>query len=81
MTALRDAPAHRSPNGGWPEAALAGALGVRLGGDVTYDGIITTRPLLGAGARLPDVHDLAAGRQLIARAGKLVAAGIVLSAR
>ncbi len=38
-SAWRDAPAHRSPNGGWPEAALAGALGVRLGGDVSYDGI------------------------------------------
>jgi adenosylcobinamide-phosphate synthase len=80
-TALRDAPAHRSPNGGWPEAALAGALRVRLGGDVAYDGIVTQRPLLGAAFRVPVAADLAAGRQLIVRAALLAAAVAVVSAR
>lgn len=80
-TALRDAPAHRSPNGGWPEAALAGALGVRLGGAVSYDGIVTSRPVLGAEFRSPVVADLAAGRALIIRAALLVSLAVVVSAR
>lgn len=54
----RDAPAHASPNGGWPEAAMAGALGRRLGGAVTYDGEPAQRAILGDGPR-PDARDLA----------------------
>lgn len=53
----RDAPAHASPNGGWPEAAMAGALGRRLGGTVTYDGEPAHRAVLGDGP-LPDAADL-----------------------
>jgi adenosylcobinamide-phosphate synthase len=33
---LRDAKRHRSPNAGWPEAAMAGALGLKLAGPRTY---------------------------------------------
>jgi len=36
--ARRDAPQHRSPNAGWPEAAMAGVLGVALSGPRTYHG-------------------------------------------
>lgn len=46
---LNDAPKHASPNAGWPEAAMAGALGVRLGGTVHYDGIPCERPRFGDG--------------------------------
>ena len=35
---LRDAPKHRSPNAGWPEAAMAAALGLRLAGPRVYAG-------------------------------------------
>jgi adenosylcobinamide-phosphate synthase len=35
----RDARLHRSPNAGWPEAAMAGALGLRLAGPRVYDGV------------------------------------------
>lgn len=43
----RDAPAHPSPNSGWPEAAMAGALGVRLGGLNYYGGRAQRRAYMG----------------------------------
>ena len=56
----RDAGAHASPNAGWPEAAMAGALRVRLGGPVRYDGVMTDRPVFGDWAP-PSAHDLKRG--------------------
>jgi len=53
---------HPSPNAGWPEAALAHVLGVRLGGPVSRRGHTEIRPWLGPpGSREPDVFALAAG--------------------
>jgi adenosylcobinamide-phosphate synthase len=43
----RDGRKHPSPNAGISEAAMAGALGVRLGGRNTYDGVENIRPYLG----------------------------------
>jgi adenosylcobinamide-phosphate synthase len=48
-TALRDARKHDSPNAGWPEAAFAGALGLRLGGPRSYEGIEHELPTFGDG--------------------------------
>jgi len=45
--ARRDASNQASPNSGWPEAAFAGALGVRLGGPLTYDGVRVDRAFMG----------------------------------
>lgn len=45
----RDAGHHLSPNAGWPESAMAGALGVTLGGGAFYDGEWITRQTLGDG--------------------------------
>jgi adenosylcobinamide-phosphate synthase len=56
-TMLRDARHHASPNGGWPEAAMAGVLGRRLGGPVRYDGEPAHRAWLGDGPA-PDAADL-----------------------
>jgi adenosylcobinamide-phosphate synthase len=44
---LRDGGQHPSPNSGHPEAAMAGALGVQLGGTNRYDGFFIERPCLG----------------------------------
>ncbi|WP_419815712.1 adenosylcobinamide-phosphate synthase CbiB [Glacieibacterium sp.] len=57
-TMLRDARHHASPNGGWPEAAMAGALGRQLGGPVSYDGEPAWRAPMGRGPG-PDAGDLA----------------------
>lgn len=43
----RDAGKHLSPNSGWPEAAMAGALGVQLGGVNEYRGLLEERAMLG----------------------------------
>lgn len=48
-SALRDAPRHLSPNAGWPEAAMAGALGVSLGGPRIYAGTLIQGTKLGDG--------------------------------
>jgi adenosylcobinamide-phosphate synthase len=44
-----DAPRHRSPNAGYPEAAMAGALGLSLGGPRTYDGERIEDAAMGSG--------------------------------
>jgi adenosylcobinamide-phosphate synthase len=48
-TTLSDASKHDSPNAGWPEAAMAGALGFALGGPRAYDGEMHDLPTLGTG--------------------------------
>ena len=51
----RDHGCHASPNGGWPEAAMAGALDIRLAGPVSYDGIVQDKPWIGQGTS-PDAR-------------------------
>ncbi|MEZ5870799.1 MAG: adenosylcobinamide-phosphate synthase CbiB [Nitratireductor sp.] len=51
-TALRDAGIHRSPNAGWPEAAMAGALGLALGGPRSYPGETVQESHINANGRL-----------------------------
>ena len=49
--ALRDAGLHRSPNSGWPEAAMAGALGIGLAGPRIYGGARVDEPMMNASGR------------------------------
>ena len=54
---LRDGNKHPSPNSGYPEAAMAGALGIRLGGPCTYGGQPSLKPSIGeAISRLDKKH-------------------------
>lgn len=46
---LRDARRHRSPNAGWPEAAIAGALGYKLAGPRVYEGALVEDAYMGTG--------------------------------
>lgn len=64
-TVLNNAPLHRSPNAGWPETAMAGALGIVLSGPRTYNGKITHEPYLNPTGRLKLTHlDLEAASKL-----------------
>ena len=47
----RDAPLHKSPSAGWPEAATAASLGIALAGPRVYDGVLTDDPYMNAGGR------------------------------
>ena len=77
-TMRRDAPHHRSPNAGWPEGAMAAALGVRLSGPRIYADRVAQEPWLNRDAPDPGAADLTRAlghyrRALIVAAGALLA--------
>lgn len=59
----RDHGRHASPNAGWPEAAMAGALGVRLAGPIRYDGVLHDKPWIGDGGET-DAASIHAGLRI-----------------
>jgi len=61
-TVRRDAAGHRSPNAGYPEAAMAGALDLSLAGPRVYGGVRVEDALVGDGRREADTKDI--GRAL-----------------
>jgi adenosylcobinamide-phosphate synthase len=69
---LRDAPRHRSPNAGYPEAAMAGALGLVLAGPRVYDGAEIEDAFMGRGRRDATVADIRAALALYRRADALL---------
>ncbi len=62
-----DAGHHRSPNAGWPEAALAGALGIRLSGPRVYDGEVTIEPWVNPAGHDPSAGEMQQGLRLYVR--------------
>ncbi|MDO5614383.1 MAG: adenosylcobinamide-phosphate synthase CbiB [Paracoccus sp. (in: a-proteobacteria)] len=78
--ARADAARHRSPNAGWPESAMAGALNVRLSGPRVYADRIAVEPWLNAPAPDPDAHDLWRGLRLYRRAMAGLAIMLILIA-
>ncbi|MHA4817903.1 cobalamin biosynthesis protein [Streptomyces aculeolatus] len=62
-----DGPRHPSPNAGPVEAAFAGALGLRLGGELSYGGRIEHRAVLNPAGRPPDVRDIERAVRLSSR--------------
>jgi adenosylcobinamide-phosphate synthase len=63
-----DASKHRSINAGWPEAAMAGSLSVRLCGPRYYDGARADEPWLNESAREPIASDIGLALELYMRA-------------
>jgi adenosylcobinamide-phosphate synthase len=77
----RDAAKHASPNAGYPEAAMAGALGLGLGGPHVYAGKEADGAWLGDGRREAKATDIQAALDLYGRAdGLLIALVFVLAA-
>ncbi|WP_458085473.1 cobalamin biosynthesis protein [Streptomyces malaysiensis] len=71
---------HPSPNAGPVEASFAGALGVRLGGTLTYGGRVEHRPVLNPGGRPVAAADIERAIRLSRRVGVL-ALGVSVAAR
>ncbi len=77
---LRDGGSQPSPNSGWPEAAFAGALGVRLGGLNFYNGSPSRKPYLGGVGRPLDVSVFSDTRKLL-YASSFLMMGLVIGWR
>jgi adenosylcobinamide-phosphate synthase len=68
----RDASRHRSPNAGYPEAAIAGALDLALAGPRTYVGIEIDDTIMGHGRRDATAADIRAALALFRRADAML---------
>ena len=75
----RDAGRHRSPNAGWPEAAMAGALGLRLAGPRVYGAVTVADGWMGDGRAEADASDIRRALRLYRRACLLMV-GLVAAA-
>ncbi|MBK9306511.1 MAG: cobalamin biosynthesis protein CobD [Nitrospira sp.] len=76
----RDGSKHPSPNSGRPEAAMAGSLGIQLGGVNLYQGVPDDRPLLGRNGRPPIPSDIRAASRImigVCAFGVTLAAGLM----
>ena len=75
---LRDAPKHRSPNAGWPEAAMAGALGFALAGPRRYGNQVVQDAWIGEGRAELTADDIHTTLALYLRAGAVLATLVLL---
>ena len=75
--AIRDGSKHPSPNSGFPEAAMAGALGVRLGGTSFYSGKINVKLFIGDNLRELELSDITQSHKIMFSASLLALAAII----
>ena len=71
---VRDAPKHRSPNAGYPEAAMAGGLGLALAGPRVYGGVVVDDAMMGQGRRDASAADIRRALALYRRADAILLA-------
>jgi adenosylcobinamide-phosphate synthase len=76
---LRDGRKHRSPNAGWPESAMAGALGLALAGPRRYPEGLVADPWLGDGTARAATSDVTRALRLY-RLACLIGGGLLLGA-
>jgi adenosylcobinamide-phosphate synthase len=62
---LRDGGKHLSPNAGIPEAAMAGALGLQLGGSSDYDGFLVNKPFIGDSVKKIETDDISRSHRVM----------------
>lgn len=73
----RDAPKHRSPNAGWPESAMAGALDLKLNGPKTYSGTLVADAYMGDGRREVTADDIRRALGLAGTAWTIMLVGLL----
>jgi adenosylcobinamide-phosphate synthase len=78
-TCLASASMHQSPNAGYPESTMAGALGIRLGGDAFYRGEVEHHALIGIDEREPIATDIASARAMMRVATAVAFCGFALA--
>jgi len=71
LTALKEGRSHKSPNAGYPEAAFAGALAIKLGGPNYYHGQLVEKPFIGTGFARPGIDKIAMACDLMLMASFL----------
>jgi adenosylcobinamide-phosphate synthase len=76
----RDASHHRSPNAGYPEAAMAGALGIAIAGPRAYEGVVVDDAWMGNGRIAVTAADIRAALSLYRRADTILIAIVALVA-
>ena len=76
----RDASRHRSPNAGYPEAAMAGALGTAIAGPRAYEGVVLDDAWMGNGRGAVTASDIRAALSLYRRADTILIAIVALVA-
>src|SRR5580698_9282051 len=76
----RDAASHRSPNAGWPEAAMAGALALKLAGPRVYGETLVDDAFMGEGRRTADAADIRRALRIYRRACAIQAAALAVTA-
>lgn len=75
----QNAPKHRSPNAGWPESAMAAALGLKLAGPRDYGSYTVNDDWIGEGTTQAEARHLAKGFQLYWATSFLVAGLIIVA--
>jgi adenosylcobinamide-phosphate synthase len=76
----RDAGRHRSPNAGWPEAAMAGALGLKLAGPRVYGETLVEDAFMGDGRREAGAADIRLALRIYWRACTIQAVALAVAA-
>jgi adenosylcobinamide-phosphate synthase len=77
-TVCREARNHESPNAGFPEAAMAGALGVRLGGPSIYFGRTHEKPYIGSAEEPVSAHKVRESLRIMIGSSIAMVMGVVL---